>query len=88
MIGLTVTMIVGLITIVTLIVMTFMRTGERSEVVTGEIILPDDETAQAFTQGSGWNAVVTRSANGQERIHIYDSQSGKIRQTIEIKQGE
>ena len=78
-------MIVGLITIVTLIVMTFMRTGERSPVAQDTIALPAGQTATAFTKGTDWNAVVTRDETGTERILILDPETGDIRQTIEIK---
>lgn len=86
-IGLTVTMILGLITIVVLMIMTFMRTGDRPTTVDApaQITLPGGEAAQAFTKGNGWNAVVTRDADGQDRIHILDPESGEIRQTILIK---
>ena len=87
MIILTVTMIVGLITIVALIVMTFMRTGERPSgtVIEGNIALPEGQSAQAFTRGNGWNAIVTRDEEGVERILITDPKTGDLRQTFEIK---
>lgn len=79
-------MIVGLITIVTLIVMTFMRTGEQPELaLERSLSVPDGERVEAFTQGRGWNAVVTRDEGGQDRIHILDPESGEILQSIEIK---
>lgn len=78
-------MIVGLITIVTLIVMTFMRTGEAPAVTKTELRLPAGESTLAFTKGTGWNAVVTRDADGQERIHIIDPDTGDIRQSITIE---
>ena len=87
MIILTATMIVGLITIVALIVMTFMRTGERTSgtVIEGNIALPEGQSAQAFTRGTGWNAIVTRDEEGVERILITDPETGDLRQSFEIK---
>lgn len=83
-IGLTVTMIVGLITIVTLIVMTFMRTGDSATNLPAELSIPKGERPQAFTIGVDWNSVVTRDGDGQDRIHILDPDTGAIRQTIEV----
>lgn len=85
----TITMILGLITIVTLIVMTFMRTSEpaRSQdfTIPAQIKVPDGQALSAYTKGSDWGAIVTRDAAGVERIHILDAQTGDIRQTVEIK---
>lgn len=78
-------MIVGLITIVALIVMTFMRTRSETATLPTEIELPASERAQAFTKGRDWNAIVTQDEFGQERIHILDPKTGGIRQTIIIK---
>ena len=88
-IGLTTTMILGLITIVTLIVMTFLRTGDRTAsrdfTMPAQIELPDGEDLQAYTKGSDWGAIVTRDGDGTERIHILDSKTGAIRQSVEIR---
>lgn len=84
----TITMIVGLLTIVTLIVMTFMRTGDqtlsRDFTIPAEINLPAGETLSAYTKGSDWGAIVTRDEDGTERIHILDPENGEIRQTVTI----
>jgi len=85
----TITMILGLITIVTLIVMTFVRTGDRTAsqdfTIPVQIKLPEGENLQAYTKGDTWSAIVTRSADGQDRIHILDPESGEIRQTVLIE---
>ncbi len=84
----TVTMIVGLFVIIVLMIMTFMGTRTASTPVTeikDPLTLPAGETARAYTQGTGWSAVVTRDSDGQERIHIFDPATGTIRQTIDIE---
>lgn len=79
--ALTVTMTLGLIIIVTVIVMTFF--GPRAAPLLPEgLSLPAGEVAEAFTQGKGWAAVVTRDAEGQARIHLLNPTSGEIRQTV------
>lgn len=78
-------MILGLITIVALIVMTFLRTNEQPVTLSQEIELPAGHSALAFTKGTDWNAIVTRDEAGAERILIIDPASGTIRQTIDIK---
>lgn len=80
-------MIVGLITIVTLIVMTFLGTRSvetETPAFTDRLILPEGQQARAYTQGTDWSAVVTRDTDGTERIHIFDPDTGVIRQTVEI----
>lgn len=85
----TITMIGGLITIVTLIVMTFIRTGDqtvsRDFTIPVQIDVPKGETLTAYTKGSDWGAIVTSDGNGAERIHILDPDTGAIRQTVEIE---
>ncbi len=81
---LTATMIVGLLTIMVLIVMTLMRKPAVTPDMAKTIAIPSGETAQAFTQGSSWAAVVTKDEGGTERIHIFDPSSGEIRQTVDI----
>lgn len=76
---LTVTMIVGLLTIVALLVMRFSA-DTRIVQVPDEIILPDGAVATAFTKGSDWYAVVT----GADEILIYDGATNELRQTIKI----
>lgn len=75
---LTVTMILGFLTIVALFVMRFTEMN-RAE-LPDEIVLPDGTRATAFTQGEGWFAVVT---DGDE-ILIYSRVTGTLRQRIAI----
>jgi hypothetical protein len=77
---LTLTMIIGVITIVALIV-TRMPTAMRGSLpLPDQITLPDGTAAQAFTQGSAWYAVVTTD----NRILVYSRQTGKLQQEITI----
>ena len=75
---LTVVMIGGLITLVTVFVTRFPKTNEIT--LPDTITLPEGTSAVAFTQGEGWYAVVT-SAN---EIMIFDRLSGALRQTVTI----
>jgi hypothetical protein len=76
---LTVTMILGFIVIVALFVIRF--SGNEAVALPEAITLPDGARATAFTQGADWFAVVT----DDDRILIYDRQSGALRQTITIE---
>ncbi len=76
---LTVTMILGFLTIVGLFVMRFaeMNRVELPDTIT----LPDGSTAAAFTRGEGWFAVVTED----NEILIYSRVTGNLRQRIRIE---
>ncbi len=76
---LTVTMILGFLTIVGLFVMRFaeMNRVELPDTIT----LPDGSTASAFTRGEGWFAVVTED----DEILIYSRVTGNLRQRIRIE---
>ena len=75
---LTATMILGFLTIVALFVMRFSEMGKVE--LPDRITLPEGATAQAFTQGNDWFAVVT---DGDE-ILIYSRVTGNLRQRIAI----
>lgn len=77
--GLTVTMILGFLTIVALFVMRFteMNRAELPDTIT----LPDGARATAFTRGEGWFAVVTAN----DEILIYSRVTGNLRQRIRIE---
>lgn len=77
--GLTVTMILGFLTIVALFVMRFteMNRAELPDTIT----LPDGAKATAFTRGEGWFAVVTED----DEILIYSRVTGNLRQRIRIE---
>ncbi|MDY6861068.1 MAG: DUF6476 family protein [Pseudomonadota bacterium] len=80
---LTGTMIAGLLVIIALLVIRFSGEGHVAA-LPDEIALPDGSTATAFTQGAGWYAVVT----ADQRILIFDAESGALRQEIAITAGE
>lgn len=75
---LTATMILGLLVLITLIV---IRLQAPSIILPDQVSLPEGVTATAYTQGQGWFAVVT----DDERILIYDGQSGALRQEIGLE---
>lgn len=76
---LTITMIVGLLSIVALLVIRF--SGETSAIsLPSEIALPDGTSALAFTQGTDWYAVVT----SDNQILIFDRSDNSLRQSIAI----
>lgn len=73
-------MIIGVITIVALIV-TRMPTAMRASLpLPDHIVLPDGSSAQAFTQGAAWYAVVTTD----DRILIYSRKTSALQQEIII----
>jgi len=78
---LTATMIVGLLTVVTLLV---MRLSDAPAPLLGlpeAMTLPEGAKAQAFTQGGDWYAVVT----DQDQILIFDRASGALKQTVDVE---
>ncbi|MEM7720081.1 MAG: DUF6476 family protein [Pseudomonadota bacterium] len=77
--GLTLTMIVGLVTIVALLVIRF--TEARAVTFPDEITLPDGVVATAFTQGETWYAIVTQG----DEILIYSRLTGALSQRIAIE---
>jgi len=77
-----VVMIGGLLVIVTLFVIRFSSPAEPLGLALPDIItLPDGATAQAFTTGRTWFAVVTQD----DTILIFDRSTGKLRQTITLQ---
>ena len=83
MILLTLTMIVGVITIVWVIVTRMPQAMQRAPALPDSITLPDGTRATAFTQGSDWYAVVT----AQDQILIFDRVTGALRQTVTLQCG-
>lgn len=76
---LTLTMIVGLVTIVALFVLRF---SEADEVAFPEsITLPDGTVATAFTQGETWYAIVT----AEDEILVFSRLTGALTQRIAIE---
>lgn len=84
--ALTLTMIVGLITVTGLLVI-------RLTAVPAPIALPDPlrlpagERAEAVTLGGTWIAVVTRDAAGVERIRVLDRATGADRGSARVAPG-
>lgn len=75
---LTVTMIVGLITVVAVFVTRF---ESRSPVaLPDQVTLPEGVTARAVTFGPDWYGVVTDA----DEILIFDRADGTLRQTVRI----
>ena len=77
--ALTATMILGVLAIVTLLVIRLQMPA--GPYVPDAIVLPDGVTATAYTQGTGWIAIVT---NTQE-ILIYDPDGHTLRQRIQVR---
>jgi hypothetical protein len=80
---LTLTMIVGVITIVWVIVTRMPQALQRPPALPDSITLPDGTRATAFTQGADWYAVVTAT----DQILIFDRASGALRQTVTLLGG-
>ncbi len=77
------TMIIGIIVIVLLIVLKISQPATPSISLPDRISIPAGETAQAFTQGRDWVAVVTIDETGVERIRIL-ALDGSPRQVIDL----
>lgn len=81
---LTATMILGFIIIVVLFVIRFSDAfgPETPDPISlpDVLSLPDGTTPTAFTRGADWYAVVT----SDDRILIFDLESGALRQTLQI----
>jgi hypothetical protein len=75
--GLTVVMIGGFLVVIAALV---IRLNADPLPLPDRIALPDGVTAQAFTQGADWFAVVT----SDNRILIYDRATGTLRQTVTL----
>lgn len=78
---LTVTMIVGLVTIVALLVIRLAPASPPAALALPDVIvLPDGARAVAFTMAARWYAVVT----AQDKILIYARDSGELLQVISV----
>ncbi|WP_238367347.1 DUF6476 family protein [Mesobacterium pallidum] len=80
--ALTLVMIVGLVTVITLLV-TRLTSEPDPMVLPASIALPEGATAAAFTRGPDWLAVVT----GDGRILIYGL-DGALWQEVELTRPE
>lgn len=74
---LTVVMIAGVLVVIGLLV---TRLNRPAPDLPDQITLPDGKTAQAFTQGADWYAIVT----SDDEILIYDRLTGGLRQSLQI----
>lgn len=77
---LTMTMIIGVITVVALLVTRMPGAMRASLPLPDQITLPDGASAQAFTQADAWYAVVTTD----NRVLIFSRATGKMVQDIAI----
>ncbi|GFE63520.1 DUF6476 family protein [Litoreibacter roseus] len=75
---LTAVMILGLLVLIALFV---IRLQPATLALPDAITLPNGVTAQSFTRGRTWYAVVTED----DQILIFDIETGDLRQTIEIE---
>ncbi len=75
---LTVVMIAGMIAVVTLMILKLGATPAPP--LPDSIALPDGAKARSVTYGPGWYLVVT----DQDRILVFDSQTGKLRQSVPL----
>ena len=84
MTALTLTLILGVITIVGLLV---IRLGPAATAipVPETVRLPPGESAGAVTLGRDWIAIVTTDAEGRERIRVLDRTTGAERAMTEIR---
>ncbi len=78
MTALTVTLILGVITIVGLLVIRLSRLAPPPP-LPATVQLPAGEKAMAMTLGSDWLGVVTIDAAGTERIRVLDRETGAER---------
>ena len=74
---LTITMIAGVLTVITLLVIRLQ--SDPLPALPEAIILPDGTQPTAFTRGSDWVAITTKDA-----ILIYEL-DGTLRQTVDLK---
>lgn len=79
MIVLTLTMIVGVITVVAVIVTRMPQSLSQRPAVPQGLTLPEGARAQAVTFGTGWTAVVTTD----QRILIFGA-DGTLRQEVPL----
>lgn len=79
------TMIIGLITLITLIVIRFPSSAGSDAAsqpsLPASITLPKGETVAAVTFGRGWVAVVTK----RDEILVYDAKDGTLKQRLQIE---
>ena len=75
---LTTVMVVGVVIVIGLLV---TRLSQDTPVLPDQITLPDGAKPLAFTQGTGWYAVVTDA----DQILIFDRLTGALKQTVVVE---
>ena len=83
---LTATMIIGIAAIFTLMFIRFSQetpaqTATPAPPLPDVVSLPRGVVPLAVTTGNGWYAIVT----GDDQILVFDSETGALRQTVEIR---
>jgi Family of unknown function (DUF6476) len=81
---LTLTMIVGVISIVAVIVTRMPSVVQGLPRMPDSVVLPDGARATAFTQGPDWYAVVVDGAE----ILIFDRATGALSQRVKVDLGQ
>lgn len=79
-------MIIGLITIVTLLVIRLPKAAAPQPALPAPVEMPGGLVADAVTMGRGWVGVVATGAEGQEFL-IFDGKTGALRQRIPVRAG-
>ncbi len=77
------TMIIGLITIVTLLVIRLPSATAARPVLPETVAMPAGLAAETITMGRGWVGVVATGAAGEEFL-IFDGKTGALRQRIPV----
>ena len=80
---LTITLILGVITVVALLVIRLAGMTPPPD-LPATVALPAGEQATAMTLGEGWIAVATVDPRGAERIRVLDAKTGAPRGVTEI----
>jgi len=75
-------MITGMLVIVALVVMVYLR--EPAISLPDSMTMPEGETSVAVTATPEWTAVIGRDAEGTHRLHILDPETGTVTRTISI----
>lgn len=78
MLGLTASLIFGVITVVAVVVTRFPKAATPP--LPESLVLPEGVRAEAVTQGGDWIGIVT----SDQQILIYDRTSGALRQTVTL----
>ncbi|QHQ33906.1 DUF6476 family protein [Algicella marina] len=86
---LTLTMIVGMLTITGLLAWRLSTAGQ-AELQPGPTLpenlpLPSGETLISYTQSPDYTVLITRDADGQERLHLLTKDNGEISETLVLQ---